>query len=195
MSLFMDSDSVAPRLLAVALVGVLCFAAGWKTNGWRQEASLADLKKNWSAAVARTANEHARKLAAANVRGDELTLQLAERENALNTLEQEKNNEIARLVTGRRCLDAAVVGVLNRERAGQPARAVPQAAGGAVRADGDTAAGADDGSKAERYATDADVAGWIGTCQTRYDACRGRLDAIRRFYAGESAAEGAHADE
>lgn len=183
MSLFMDSDSVAPRLLAVALVGVLCFAAGWKTNGWRQEASLADLKKNWSAAVARTANEHARKLAAANVRGDELTLQLAERESALNTLEQEKNNEIARLVTGRRCLDAAVVGVLNRDRAGgSSTRVVSQAAGGAVRADGPAAARADDRPEAERYATDADVAGWIGTCQTRYDACRGRLDAIRRFY-------------
>ena len=189
MNLSLSSESVSGRLLAVALLAVLSFSAGWKVNGWRQETALSDLEKTWAQTAAKTAGDHARRLAAANVRGDELALQLAERENALNTLTEEKNNEITRLTTGRRCLDAPVVRVLNRDRAGgASARVVPEAAGGVVRADGAAAGGADDrrvesGPGDGRFATDADVAGWIATCQARYDVCRGRLDGIRRFYA------------
>lgn len=79
---------------------------------------------------------------------------------------QEKTDALNRLATGRRCLDAAVVRVLNDERPAQP-DALPETGGEPVPV---------------RFATDADVGRWAITCRSAYDTCRGRLDAIRRFY-------------
>ena len=181
----LDKSTLVALLLGMAIAGT----AGWTANGWRHETTLSNLKSTYATAEKKAAEDHAVALAQANARGDRLMLAQAAMEITHNEVLREKNNEITRLATGRRCLDAGVVGVLNRDGAATNGRPVPEAAGGAVRADGGAAAGADDGQAAEHYATDADVAGWIALCQSRYATCRGRLDGLRRFYEGGSADE------
>lgn len=73
------------------------------------------------------------------------------------------------LLSGRECLDAATVGVLNAI-GGQP---VPAAASEPA---GETAtAAAGDGI---RYATERDAAGYIALCRARYAEVAGQLNAI-----------------
>ena len=104
-----DDDRFAALLLIISIV--VSGTAGWIVNGWRHEAKLADLEKTHVAATKLTAEEHATTLADAIKRGDALQLEKAEQENAHAKDLKEKNDEIARLTTGRRCLDARVVGV------------------------------------------------------------------------------------
>ena len=181
-----DKGTLIVLLLASAVAGL----AGWTANGWRYETKLSTLKSTHATATAKAATAHAEALAKANERGDRLLLEKAATENTYNETLREKNDEIARLTTGRRCLDARVVGVLNRDGAAPNGRPASQAAGVPVRPDGPVAGGADERKEAvrkddtddEQFATDADVAGWINRCRTRYDICRGDRDRIRRFY-------------
>lgn len=181
-----DKSTLVVLLVASAIAGV----AGWTANGWRYETKLSTLKSDHATAEAKAAKDHAEALAKANARGDRLLLEKSAMENTHNETLREKNNEIARLTTGRRCLDARVVGVLNRDVTAPNGRPAPQAAGVPVRTDGPAAAGADDGKETvrkddtdeEQFATDADVAGLINLCRTRYEICRGDRDRIRRFY-------------
>lgn len=164
--------------LAAIILAAVCFAAGWITQGWRQEGEIARINETHANASRLAAEKNATELAAARQRGDQLTLQLAGYENTLQVFAQEKNREIARLTTGRRCLDGAAVRVLNQSAGSLGQGIVPASAGSALRPAANATAGADDGA----FATDADVAGWIGLCQRSYDTCRSRLDAIARFY-------------
>lgn len=170
------------------VVGVLLFAAafaalGWAVRGAVADADLTNAKKTWETEEKERAEATVKALSTAQMRGDQLALQVNDLSNTLSLFAEEKNREIARLATGRRCLDADLVRVLNRSPDGQSAGAVSETAGQPVRADAAAAADPDDGA----FASDADVAGWANTCRTRYDACRGRLDAIRQFYDGERA--------
>jgi len=70
-------------------------------------------------------------------------------------------------LSGRECLDAGTVGVLNRidgdgTAAGEPARAAEGTAPGAN----------------VRYSTDRDVAGWIATCRAEYGTVESQLNQI-----------------
>lgn len=98
---------------------------------------------------------------------DTLIVHLAEYENTLVKVEKEKQNAVAKLTKGTRCLDAPVVGVLNNVPGTPDAQAQP----GPVPPDG-------------AFATDTDVGLWIANAQHQYDTCRGRLDAIADFYEG-----------
>lgn len=117
--------------------------------------------------VATAATVTADMLIAAEKKNDALAAQVAAAENDLARTLQEKNDALARLTTGRRCLDAAAVRVLNNERA--TPEPLPETGGEPVSADA-------------RFATDADVGRWALGCRASYDACRGRLDAIRAFH-------------
>ena len=170
------------KALIVGLFGLACFIGGWAVEGWRMDAKISRLENDHAEAVAQAATKNAATLDVAQRRGDRLALQQAGWENTLTTFAEEKQREISTLVSGRRCLDSAVVGVLNRKHATGPGWPAPQAAGVSLRAPAAVAAGADDGS----YSTDADVSGWIGVCQRSYETCRGRLDAIADFYREDS---------
>jgi hypothetical protein len=88
-------------------------------------------------------------------------LQAGRHAGALATLNTQLGNareKIARL-SGRACLDAGTVGVLNATGVLPGAAAAVDAASAPAAA----AAGADD-----RHATDNDVAGYIATCRTEY---------------------------
>ena len=168
----------AIRALVIAAIAAAIFGLGWTVEGWRKDAEIALIKASHAESTEKAATENAVALDNARHRGDQLALQLAGWENTLTAFAEEKNREIAKLLTGRRCLDAGVVRVLNRQSGAQLSGSVPQATSLVLRPDATPAAPADDGA----FATDADVAQWIGLCQRSYDTCRARLDAIGNFY-------------
>ncbi len=163
--------------LALAMA-VAMFASGWLVESWRMEREIARLQGAQAKAEAAAEKAHSERLADANSRGDQLALQLAGYQETLSAFAEEKNREIARLTTGRRCLDSAAVRLLNQPSGLKLGGLVPEAAGIVVRTDAAAPADPDD----RAFASDGDVASWITTCQTRYDACRGRLQAIADFY-------------
>lgn len=171
----MNKETIVVFIAALAI-----FTAGWGAQGWRKDAEIARIRTDAATAKSEAAGKALARLVIANQRGDALALQLNGWQATLTQFAQEKNHELARLTTGRRCLDSAAVRVLNRAEP-QLGRSVPQAAGLALRADVAPAAGADDGA----FSTDADIAGWIGLCQRSYSTCRARLQLIADFYDGE----------
>lgn len=164
-------NAEAVKALVMAAIAALIFAAGWAVEGWRKDAEIADLKRSHAEAKDKDADAAMQQITAAIHRADILQGRLSAQENALQTLAQEKDHEIRRLTTGRRCLDSAAVRVLNRTASLKPA-AVPEATSEPVRADA-------------AFATDTDVGVWIGQCQRGYETCRGRLAAIADFYGEE----------
>ncbi|MDR1889165.1 MAG: hypothetical protein LBQ81_07305 [Zoogloeaceae bacterium] len=151
---------------ALILTGVLAFASGaWVAWGWMDNRMEAALAKSEAEASARyiTALEHVRAVeqdghvAAAK--------QLAAEQTALN-LKQERDDALRKLTTGKPCLAAAAVRLLNS--AADPARLSAAAAG---TADADTA-----------FASDTDLALWANNARLQHDACRGRIDALRELY-------------
>lgn len=153
----------------VAIIAIAAFFFGWLANGWRLGINLAEMQMHHQAEQSRRAQEAISVLSAANKRADQLALNLAAAENTREKLTQEKDREIRRLTVGRRCLDGAVVRVLN-----DPGGGVSKAPGRPVRTNAD-------------FATDTDVGEWIGQCQRGYETCRGRLGAIAEFYENEGA--------
>lgn len=159
--------------LILAVLVTLVFGAGWAVNGWRLGGEIERIKGEHSAQVARAALVASGRMVAARLRNEQIAAELAAARNTRAKLTQEKNDEIKRLTTGRRCLDAAVVGVLNRTAgASAPAGLVP-------------ATGPEPLPGAARFATDADVGGWANACSDAYEACRADRRGIRKFYEGE----------
>lgn len=166
-------------LIASVLV-TLIFGAGWATNGWRKDAEISRMETAWSNKTRLAAEQNTKELAEAVTRGDDLTRQLNAWQDTLIAFAEEKNREIDRLSTGRRCLDGPLVRVLNAQPGQQLPGHVPTATGSALRANGTTAADPDDGA----YSTDRDVAGWINRCRVGYDTCRAQLDQLNDYYKG-----------
>lgn len=120
----------------------------------KQTAVEAVLKKLGTAKAAE--REALDRLATANLQREKLSL--------------EKDREIRRLTTGRPCLSAPVVRLLNLSADSQP---------GAVST---AVAGADAGDAG--FASDTDVAQWARLCRDRYDTCRGYLSELRLYFQG-----------
>jgi hypothetical protein len=170
--------TVPPNLLPALLPGwvkalllavlTLAFGAGWAVNGWRLGAALAQQKTDHANALEKAARQAVDRINDAQRRNDALTAALTRAENQRIALAQEKDREIRRLTTGRRCLDAAAVRVLNYSASART-DALPEAVSEPVSADA-------------AFATDTDVGLWARTCRDSYDTCRGRLDAIADFY-------------
>lgn len=134
-----------------------------------KNAEIEALKRTHAEAEAAAAAAALERLQQAQARGDELAQQLAAAETTLQTQAEEASREIARLTTGRRCLDGAVVRMLNAPSQGIRLGAVPPAAGQPAAADG-------------AAASDRDVAQWARVCRTGYDTCRARLDALIDYH-------------
>lgn len=156
--------------LAVALAGLL-FGAGWVTQGWRKDAEISRIKTEQQKQRGKALSDALTKLSTAQATSEKLVAVLANSENARTQLAEEKDLEIRRLTTGRRCLDAAVVSVLNSDAAAS----LPQAGPEPVPADG-------------AFTTDTDVGLWARICRDRFDTCRNRLNAINAFYKEEDRA-------
>jgi len=153
--------SLPARLVALLLVALGLFGAGAATGiKWQRGVqALADA----AAADARAADgkHQIRAMDAAS------TAQVT----ALATLNNQLGNarEKIALLSGRECLDAATVGLLNAI-SDQP---VPAAAS---QSSSETAALA--ASTGIRFATERDTAGYIALCRARYAEVAGQLDAI-----------------
>lgn len=162
-------SEVTIKGLAIALFAGFFFFAGWSVEGWRKDAQIAAMNATQQQAKAAAASQAAGELQAAVLLGDALSARLVQSESRLSQLTEEKDHEIRRLTQGRRCLDSAVVRVLN-DPASRASAAVPAATGDPVRADAP-------------FATDTDVGLWATDARQRFDSCRTRLDAIADFYA------------
>lgn len=101
-------------------------------------------------------------------RGDELAAQVAQAETRNQQLLKEKHHAIRQATTGRACLNAGTLRLLNaNDNAGDTN--LPASSVNAPVADG-------------AVATDTGVALWAADARSRYDTCRGRIDALRQFF-------------
>ncbi|MCL2524571.1 MAG: hypothetical protein FWF20_11765 [Betaproteobacteria bacterium] len=159
--------------LPIALLAV--FAAGALIGG-----DVAGRTYREKIAVAEAAYEKDRRVAAESValaltalrekeaEGEKLAARQLELEATGRKLEKEKNNALKKLTTGRPCLDGATVRLLNASADPAGKRSLSAHPADALEA-------------ATAFATDTDIALWANHVRFRYDACRGRIDAIREF--------------
>lgn len=168
----------------IFLVGLL---AGSAYANWQRDTAkddLADLKV--TTAKARSATDAAAlvRLQAAADRSDQLEQKLHDTEEALHQLSEEKRNAVKPLTTGRTCLTAAVVRVLNADAGSSPG-SVPAAVDRPASADASAPADPDDGE--EEVATDTDIAGWAIVAKEQYGVCRERLQNLIDWFAQPTA--------
>ena len=166
----LDTSIARPWLALAFLVWTLLAAiAGWQTGREQEQdrctAQVATLKADQATQERQAAQAALDRLQQAQARGDALQARLAAEETHRQTQAQEHAREIKRLTTGRPCLNAGTVRLLNEPAIGLRNSGLPAPASGAA-AEGAPAA------------SDTDVAGWIDNAQRQYDACRGRLDAL-----------------
>jgi prophage endopeptidase len=165
------------RVKSTILFWVITLATGafggWKVTHDRYIAEIATLEAAQSAAVAKVAEAARDRLLAAQARSDEIETRLAQADADRQTLALEHSREIKRLTTGRACLNAGTVRLLNASGPRSDTAAVPASAGQPVAAD----AGA---------ASDTDVAEWIDHAKRQYDTCRDRLQAVIDWHPGQT---------
>ena len=154
--------------IACLLSAAIAAAGAWVWQANSYEAKLADIRSSIAESDRLRARAAATALQAAQVRGDTLSRDLLAREAMINRLSKEKRDALSRLTTGRPCLSADAVGVLNGTTgagAGMPqATGIPAATGGG-------------------FATDADVGQWAAAAIAAHDTCRHRLDALIDWHA------------
>ena len=165
---------IDPLQVASLLLLAGFFFAGWFANGWRTNASIERLKLDHQTAITEADEASEARLTLAAQRNAEIATLLADAENRLITTEREKNDALKKLTTGRACLTAPAVRLLNGQSAGLQLKAAPLPTPQPQPV-----------PETARFATDRDVGQWIAGCQRQYDTCRERLDAIREFYEGE----------
>jgi hypothetical protein len=163
-----DAQRIVIEGIAALVVAAMIFMAGWTVRGWLAEAALAEREVAFADELLMQSLAGQARFSEAERINTALAQRVAAAENALIQITEEKDREIKRLTTGRPCLDAGVVGVLNRNaKTADNGLSAPRPAV-------DPAAAA--------FASDTDVALWIAIAQRSYDTCRGRLDAVRAFY-------------
>lgn len=154
-------------ICAALAMGLGALLTGWGLTG-HYTAKIAALKQDHAEQSARAQADALQRLVAANAHADQLTTRLQRQTAHVDQLTKDKAHALNSLTTGRTCLGADTVRVLNNAAAGTadvPAPATgPAAAGAAV-------------------ATDTDVAGWINTAQQQHEQCRARLQALIDYHA------------
>ena len=157
-------------LITHGIVAVAAAAGAWVWQANSYEAKLADMRSSIAESGRLRARAAATALQAAQVRGDVLTRDLLAREALINRISKEKRDALSHLTTGRPCLSADAVGVLNGTTGtgdGVPTPPGIPAATGAT------------------FATDADVGQWAIAARAAHDTCRQRLDALIDWHAKE----------
>jgi hypothetical protein len=163
--------SIARPWLDVAFLvwTLLAAIAGWQTGREQEQdrctAAIATLKAYQATQERQAAQAALDRLQQAQARGDALQARLAAEETDRQTQAQEHAREIKRLTTGRPCLNAGTVRLLNEPTGHSGTATVPATTSGATAADAPAS-------------SDTDVAGWIDNARHQYDTCRGRLDAL-----------------
>ncbi|QDL55332.1 hypothetical protein [Rhodoferax aquaticus] len=135
-----------------------------------------DAQRNASWLTKQTTYERQAKeaLQAAQARGDALTTGLLTLQTQINQLTTEKQHAIKLATTGRVCLGADALRVLDKSP-GITVSGPPQTPGSAAAAGEAIAAHTD---FASHFASDTDIGLWIIDAGASYEVCRARLDAL-----------------
>lgn len=161
-------------ILAALGIGLIGAWAGWRYAASQGEAKVAECNAAREADARAAAEKTAALFARAQEAEAEAARRLATHQAEADQRLKETRREIYRLSTGRECLDPALRLRLNAALA---AADLSPAAGGAPDAAAEPAGDSGD----RRTSTDADIAGWIVAAAHRYDDCRARIDALRRW--------------
>jgi hypothetical protein len=159
-------------IISLAIAAAVAALAAWTVQGWRMDAALADLRNSHTQAQAELTARNAKHLARVWERGDELATTLASQQTRINQLHQEHTHAINRLTTGRACLSADLVRVLNTTDPAATDRpdALPPPTSSPAATD------------APAFATDADVGTWAATARRDYAECAARLGALIEWH-------------
>lgn len=159
----------AAALAAAALAGW----AAWQWQGDRAAAAIDRLQAQHATAAQQQTQANARHLLRVWERGDQLAAALATQQAQTQQARHDHEKAIDRLTTGRPCLSAELVGLLNQPQpaapAGGPDPMPPPAS--------DPAA-----APAASFATDADVSTWAATARQQYAACAAQLNALIEWH-------------
>ena len=154
--------------IVLAFAGIALYCEGYNTG---RETTKARYEKIIATKEAAQAQVYARIESAYRAheqRGDALAARAARAEQQNQKLLKEKSHAIRQATAGRACLNPDTVRLLNANLDTRyPGLSAPP--GNPAVANG-------------AAATDTDVALWAADVRTRYDACRGRIDALRQFY-------------
>lgn len=160
------------RWIGIIVAGLALAAAGWLGWSTGRAPLLADLATQDAAHTReklRSLERAAEVLKDAQDRGDALTITLAARQADIDQLQKEKHHAIAKVTTGRACLDGAALRLLSTAP-GLSVSGIAQAPGSAAAEGGATA-------------TDTDIADWAVDAGAQYEVCRARLDALIDWHA------------
>lgn len=147
----------APYRLLAALLLALALFGGGVYSGYRWAATQAE------ASSAAAAKEHLRQINAELARNHQLAGQLAAAESRIVIKTVEVIRHVPSVTTGRLCLDAAAVSLLQ-----------PGAAWGPYQSAGQPAAK----GAAHAAASDRDVAYWAAEANRQYETCAARINAL-----------------
>lgn len=169
---WLQTGAVPVQLIAALAVAAAAFGAGWTVQGWRGSAALAALQTQHAQAAQATTEANARHLVRVWERGDELANSLASQQSRITQLHQEHTHAIKRLTTGRACLSADLVRVLNTTdpAATDGPDALPTSTGSTAKSD------------ASAFATDADVGNWTASARQQYAECAARLGSLIEWH-------------
>ncbi|MYM32246.1 hypothetical protein GTP58_28330 [Duganella sp. CY15W] len=173
--------------IVVATALLVGCVVGYAAHTWTHESvkdQLATHQVNDARADAATAEAGRVRLKEAVARANKLEKALADSEIQYRKLAQEQRNAVKPHTTGRVCLDAGAVRVLNATVAtpGDASHGLP---GADVDAAATSAAAATDPDVEESSgeATDDDVAGWAINVKEQYGVCRSRLQRLIDWFA------------
>lgn len=170
------------RTALLLVVAVASAAGGAWISGLVKDVEIKQIRKDASDRAA-TAERTARELLQAAIsRGNDLTDQLYAANRAALLNHERLDEALSRVTTGRRCLGADALRLLDGADT-TPTKRLPPAASGTAAADGTAATDQPiDAPEEGPWASDTDVAHWASLARTRYDECRRRIDAVRAFY-------------
>ena len=159
---------VPVQLIAALAIATAAFGAAWTYQASRYTAQIANMQRDHATAAQATTEANARHLARVWERGDGLAAQLATQQTHISKLHQEHTHAIQKLTTGRACLSADLVRMLNNTQPAATDRpdALPTPTGQPAATD------------ASAFATDADVSTWAATARRDYAECSARLGAL-----------------
>lgn len=176
----LSPSSLATHAVAAAAAATLAGWAAWTWQGDRAAAALATERQTHATAQAELTERNARHLVRVWERGDGLATQLASQQTHIQQLHQEHARAITRLTTGRPCLSAELVSVLNRTDQPTPTdRPDPLPAPASSPASADAAP----------FATDTDISTWAATARRDYATCAARLGALIEWHGAGATAQ------
>jgi len=124
------------------------------------------LEARYNSEVSATKTAALHRIQLANARSDSLQTALDIAEQRLSITEKEMQREIQRNTTGRACLNARTVSLLNHRAAtGNQATTLP-------------ATSSQPAQDSTSVATDTDIANWANAAITQYGICKDRLDTL-----------------